>query len=187
MSKTALIVIDLQNDYFQGGKCELEGTEAAANNAATLIDNFREKGLPIIHVHHESSSSDAPFFVPNSEGVKVHPSVKEIEGEPVVVKNHINSFRDTNLRAILDNLDVDSVLICGAMSHICIDAVTRAANDLGYTCAVAHDACATQKVEFNGVSVPANQVHAAFMAALEFGYANVASTEKLLSDISAKA
>jgi nicotinamidase-related amidase len=183
MSKIALIVVDLQNDYFQGGKWELEGTEAAAENAATLIRFFRSKNLPVVHVHHESATTDAPFFVPNSEGVKVYPSVKELENEPVVIKNYINSFRDTNLKSILDELDVDSVLICGAMSHICIDAVTRAANDFGYSCAVAHDACATRAVEFNGVSVPAKQVHAAFMAALEFGYANVASTNDLIAEI----
>ena len=183
MSKIALLIVDLQNDYFQGGKCELEGTEAAAKNAATLISFFRSKDLPVVHVHHEFPTTDAPFFVPNSEGVKVHPSVQELEGEPVVIKNQVNSFRDTNLKSILEELKVDSVLICGAMSHICIDAVTRAANDFGYSCAVAHDACATRAVEFNGISVPAKQVHAAFMAALGFGYANVASTNDLIAEI----
>lgn len=113
----------------------------------------------------------------------MNPSVQELEGEPVVIKNQINSFRDTNHKSILDELDVDSVWICGAMSHTCIDAVTRAANDFGYNCAVAHDACATRAVEFNGVSVPAKQVNAAFMAALGFGYANVASTKDLIAGI----
>ena len=66
MSKIALIIVDLQNDYFQGGKWELEGTEAAAKNAATLIRFFRSKDLPVVHVHHESATTDAPFLVPNS-------------------------------------------------------------------------------------------------------------------------
>ena len=183
MSKTALIIVDLQNDYFQGGKCELEGTEAAASNAATLIKSFRAKGLPVVHVRHEFPTADAPFFAPKSDGVKVHSSVQEIKGEPVIIKHQINSFRDTNLKKILDELDVDSVFICGAMSHMCIDAVTRAANDFGYNCSIAHDACATLGLEFKGVSVPAKQVHAAFMAALGFAYANVASTDELLTEI----
>lgn len=181
MSKTALIIVDLQNDYFQGGKWELEGTEAATKKAAALLDSFRAKKLPVVHIRHEFPTADAPFFVPNSEGAKVHPSVEELEAEPVIVKQQINAFKDTNLKEVLASLDIDSVLICGAMSHMCIDAVTRAAHDFGYDCAVAHDACATLGLEFNGITVPANYVHAAFMAALDFAYANVASTDELLS------
>jgi nicotinamidase-related amidase len=183
MKKTALLLVDIQNDYFPGGKWELEGTEAAAKKAATLLKSFREKGLPVVHIRHEFPTDDAPFFAPNSDGSKIHSSVQNIDGEPVVLKHHINSFRETNLKEILDEINVDSVLICGAMSHMCIDAVTRAANDFGYNCAIAHDACATLGLEFNGVSVPANHVHAAFMAALGFAYANVASTDEFLTII----
>ena len=183
MSKIALIVVDLQNDYFQGGKWKLEGTEAASAKAAELLESFRAKELPVVHVRHEFPTTDAPFFVPGSDGAKVHSSVREVEGEPVVIKHQINSFRDTDLKDILDELGVDGVLICGAMSHMCIDAVTRGANDLGYDCAVAHDACATLGLEFQGITVPASQVHAAFMAALGFAYANVASTDELLAII----
>lgn len=183
MSKTALIIVDLQNDYFPGGKWELEGTKGAATKSAILLKNFREKRFPVVHIRHEFPTTDAPFFVPDSDGAKVHSSVQEIEGEPVIIKHQINCFKDTNLKVVLDKLDVDSVLICGAMSHMCIDAVTRSAKDFGYNCAVAHDACATLGLEFNGVTVPANHVHAAFMAALSFAYANVASTDELLSEL----
>jgi len=183
MSKTALLIIDLQKDYFEGGKWQLEATEAAAANAEKLLKNFRAKGLPVVHVRHEFPTTDAPFFVPGSEGAQVYPALKEEEGEPVVIKHQINSFRDTPLKSILDELGEDSVLICGAMSHMCVDAVTRAANDFGYNCALAHDACATRDAEFQGVTVPASQVHAAYMSALGFAYANVASTNELLSEI----
>lgn len=183
MSKTALIIVDLQNDYFQGGKWELKSTEAAASKAITLLKCFREKGLPVVHVRHEFPTTDAPFFAPNSDGAKVHPSLQELKGEDVIIKHQINAFRDTNLKMVLDKLGVNSVLICGAMSHMCIDAVTRAANDFGYNCAIAHDACATLDLEFNSITVPASHVHAAFMAALSFAYANVASTDELLAGI----
>ena len=183
MPKTALLLIDFQNDYFQGGKWPLEGTEAAAEQAAKLLAAFRERGLPVVHVRHEATTDDAAFFLVGTEGAEHHPAVKPVGDEPVVVKHHINSFRDTNLKEILDNQGVENVMIVGAMSHICIDAVTRAANDFGYTCAVAHDACATHALEFNGVKVPASHVHASFMAALAFAYANVASTDDLLRDL----
>ena len=184
MSKTTLIIVDLQKDYFQGGKWQLEGTEAAAANAARLLSAFREKGWPVVHIRHVFANTDAPFFAPGSSGAEVHPLVAERPGEAVLIKQQINSFRDTELKQVLDQAGVSQVLICGAMSHMCIDAVTRAAHDFGYSCAVAHDACATLALEFNGVSVPASQVHAAYMAALAFAYANVASTETLLSKLS---
>lgn len=183
MTNIALIIVDLQNDYFNGGKWELEGTEAAAKKAELLLNGFRDKGLPVVHVRHEFPTVDAPFFAPNSDGAKVYSSLGEFEGEPVIVKHQINSYRDTDLKQTLDNLNIDTVFICGAMSHMCIDAITRASNDFGYNCSVAHDACATLALEFDGIHVPAKQVHAAFMASLDFAYANVTSTENLLTEI----
>jgi nicotinamidase-related amidase len=105
-----------------------------------------------------------------------------LDNEPVVVKQHANSFRDTSLKKILDDKGAESVIIAGAMSNMCIDAVTRAASDLGYHCAVAHDACAAMDLGFGDTAVPAQQVHAAFMAALGLGYARVASSDELLGD-----
>jgi len=183
MSNTALLLIDLQNDYYptyDGAKWPLSGTEKASDNAAALLSQCRKNNIPVVHVRHEFPSNEAPFFLPNSDGAKIHPSVAPIAGESVVLKHQINSFRDTQLQKILEELNVEKLIIVGAMSHMCIDAVTRAAVDLGYECHVAHDACATLALEFNGVTVSANDVHHAFMAALSFGYCNVDSTEKLL-------
>jgi len=183
MSNTALLLIDFQNDYYStydSAKWALSGTEAAASNAATLLSEFRKQGLSTIHVRHEFPSDEAPFFLPNSEGAKIHSSVTPIDDEPVILKHQINSFRDTELKNVLERLNVEKLIIVGAMSHMCIDAVTRAAVDFGYECHVAHDACATLDLEFNGVTVSAKHVHHAFMAALSFGYCNVDSTEKLL-------
>ena len=98
-----------------------------------------------------------------------------------MLKHHVNSFRETDLKAIRDRHGVEEVVICGAMSHMCVDAGTRAASDLGYRCVVVHDACATRDQEFDGAVVPAAQVHAAFMAALKFGYAKAVSTEEYLA------
>lgn len=184
MSTAALLLIDFQNDYYStytGAKWALSGTETAASNAAILLAEFRKKGLPVIHVRHEFPSNYAPFFLPESAGAKIHHSVAAIEGEVVILKHQINSFRDTELQQVLSNLNVDKLVIAGAMSHMCIDAVTRAAVDFGYECNVAHDACATLDLEFNGEIVPAKHVHYAFMAALNFGYCNVDNTDNLLN------
>lgn len=181
MPRKALVLIDIQNDYFAGGKWPLQGIDAAADNAAKLLKAARAKGDLVVHVRHEFPTESAPFFQPNSEGAKIHQKVRSLDTEPVVLKHHVNSFRETDLETILDQHGVEEVVICGAMSHMCVDAGTRAASDLGYKCMVVHDACATRDQEFQGKVVPAADVHAAFMAALGFGYAKLVSTEEYLA------
>ncbi len=186
LSKTALLLIDFQNDYFltyEGAKWPLLETEKAAFEAEKLLCVFRQNDLPVIHVRHEFLTDDAPFFLPDSDGAQIHESLAPIEGENVIVKQHINSFRDTNLKAQLEAFNVTNLVIVGAMSHMCVDAVTRAANDFGYVCSVAHDACTTCDLDFNDQTVTAVQVHNATMAALGFGYAEVKTADALVSDV----
>ncbi|CAF3443237.1 unnamed protein product, partial [Rotaria sp. Silwood2] len=162
-SKQALIVVDIQNDYFPGGKWILNGMDAAADNAAQLLSAARASDDLVIHIRHEFPTSDAPFFSKGSIGVQIHSKVQNREDEHVIVKSHINAFRETKLKDILD-------------------AITRAAHDFGYNCIVIHDACASRELEFNGIRVPAEHVHAAFMAAIGFAYAKTISTELFLKD-----
>lgn len=180
MSKRALIVIDIQNDYFPGGKWTLSGVEAAAANAAKLIGNARSAGDLVVHIQHEFPTADAPFFRPGTEGSAIHSSVKPSGDEHVVLKNQINSYRDTDLKAHLDANGIDEVVICGNMSHMCVDAATRASADFGYPVTVIHDACASRDLEFGGITVPAKYAHAAFMAALGFAYARMLSTDEYI-------
>jgi nicotinamidase-related amidase len=181
MAKQALILVDIQNDYFPQGKWPLVGADAAADNAVRLIKAFRDAGDSVVHIRHEFTSEDAPFFTPNSEGAKLHPKVLNRADEPVVLKHFVNSFRETELQSILDEQGIKELVVVGSMSHMCVDGITRAAADFGYTVTVIHDACATRDLEFNGVTVPAAQVHAAFMAALAFAYASVVSTNEYLT------
>ena len=181
MPKRALVLIDIQNDYFPGGKWTLSGIESAADNAARLIAAARAAGDLVVHVRHEFPSADAPFFAPGSPGAQIHPKVRNLEDEPVILKHHVNSFRETDLKALLDRHGVGELVICGAMSHMCVDAGARAASDLGYRCVVVHDACATRDQEFEGAVITAEQVHAAFMVALRFGYAKLVTTEEYLA------
>lgn len=177
MSKRAIVVVDLQNDYFPGGKFELVGIDKAAANAARVIEAARKTGDRIIHVQHIFPSQDAPFFTPDSRGSEINPVVAPREGETVVVKNYPNSFLKTELKEVLDAGGIEEVVIVGAMSHMCIDATTRAASDFGYTTTVVQDACATRDLEHEGVTVPAASVQAAMMSALGFAYATITSTD----------
>ncbi len=181
MTKTALIVIDLQNDYFPGGKWTLDGIEAAKDKAASVIDACRDAGHRVIFVRHEFASADAPFFAPGTKGAEIHADLTPADGEAMVLKHKVNSFHQTDLKEILDGDGIDNLVICGAMSHMCIDGATRAASDLGYACTLIHDACASRDLEFNGVTVPAKYAHAAFMSALGFAYATVVSADEFIS------
>jgi len=180
MIKRALLVVDIQNDYFPGGKWTLSGMNTAADNAAKLVAAARKVGDPVIFIQHESLEANAPYFLPGSPGIEIHASVQPRDGESVVVKHQINSFRDTELKAILDRKGIKSLVVCGAMSHFCVDAAVRAADDFGYAVTLIHDACATHDLEFNGTKIPAAQVHAAFMTALGQGYATALTTAEFL-------
>ena len=170
---TGLLLVDIQNDYFAGGRMELAGINEAGRTAGELLNLFRERQWPTFHIQHISAGADAPFFRPNTAGVELHASIATVSGELVVQKHFPNSFRATTLLAELQKHDISRVVICGAMSHMCIDATTRAAFDFGFDCEIIHDACATRNLEFGGTAIPAEEVHGSFMAALGSAYANV--------------
>jgi nicotinamidase-related amidase len=175
MAKKALLLIDIQNDYFPGGDMELAGIGKASANAAQLLDRFRTSRQPLVHVRHVFPSESAPFFRPNTAGAEIHSSVAPADGETVITKNNVNAFQQTDLKTLLDAMGVKELVIVGAMSHMCIEGTTRAAADLGYKCEVIHDACATREQEFNGRKISAEDVHGAAMSTLGFAYANVVS------------
>jgi nicotinamidase-related amidase len=183
--KTALILIDIQNDYFPGGKMELAGSIQTAAAATRLLAAFRKNGWSVYHVQHVSDRSGAYFFLPDTPGVEIHESVTPLPSEPVIVKHYPNSFHQTDLEERLRADKIGSLLICGMMSHMCVDATVRAASDLGFDCIVTHDACATRDLTFNGVTVAAAQVHASFMAALSAVYSQVKGVDEILENMTA--
>jgi nicotinamidase-related amidase len=178
--KTGLLLVDLQNDYFPGGKMELTGILQASEKALRLLDHFRKNNLPIFHVQHVSIHPGATFFLPRTEGGKIYSALEPLAGEEVFQKHFPNSFRETFLLEALRKQGVDDLVTAGAMSHMCVDATVRSACDLGFSCTVIEDACATKDLEFRGSVVPAVHVHRAFMAALHGAYAKVMTAGEFL-------
>ena len=179
--KRALVIVDIQNDYFPGGKMELVGMEAASKKAQRVLELFRTKDIPIFHIQHISNRQGATFFLPGTDGAEIHESVTPKSGEPVIQKHFPNCFTATSLREQLNDLGVKEITFCGAMSHMCIDTSVRAAFDLGFRCILVSDACATRNLEFGGITIEASQVHAAFMAALSAPFAHVIEAKKIES------
>lgn len=178
--KKALIIIDIQNDYFQDGKMPLVGSLEASLKAKSLLQYFREQKLPVIHIQHLSAREDATFFIQNTKGVEIHDNVKPLDSEPVVQKYYPNSFRDTNLKTLLDSMQINDLVICGMMTSMCVDATTRAAKDLGYNCSVVSDACAAPNLQLKDEVIDARNVHNSFLAALSFFYATVITFDEFL-------
>jgi nicotinamidase-related amidase len=164
---TALVLIDIQNDYFPDGAYPLPGSPEAVVRAREVLDDFRAREAPIVHVQHVWDAPDAAFFAPGTAGVEIHAEVAPLEHERWIVKTFPNAFRETNLDDELSEIGATELVIVGMQSNLCIDATARAAADLGYEVTVVADACAAADLEYSGVAVPAASVHAAFMAGLE--------------------
>jgi nicotinamidase-related amidase len=179
MPDTALLVIDIQNDYFPGGAMELEAADAAGAKAGIALEKFRKSGDPVIHVRHLSVRPGSTFFIPGTRGAEIHEAVKPLGGESVIEKNFPNSFRGTRLEQTLKESGIKNLVVAGMMTHMCVDATVRHAADLGYKITLLGDACATRAQSYAGEKVPARQVHTAFLAALNGFYAKVVDTHEL--------
>ncbi|MCA1915876.1 cysteine hydrolase family protein [Methanospirillum hungatei] len=180
MTDTALILIDIQNDYFPGGAMVCHESSVAGKNAGLLLDYARSCGIEPVHIRHISRRPNATFFLPGTIGAEISDLVSPIAGEKIIEKQYPNSFRQTELESYLQEKGIHNLIIAGMMSHMCIDATTRAAADLGFACILAHDACATRDLTFQEVTVPAPLVHAAYMSALSGLYARVLSTDEII-------
>jgi len=180
--KTALLLIDFQNDYFSNGKMPLEKGTEALQKAQEAVQLARSKQMPIIHIQHVSTRPDATYFLPCTTGVEFHANLQpqSNRNETIIKKHYPNSFKDTTLLNYLTKNKIDHLVIAGLMTHLCIDATVRAAYDLNFTCTVLYDACATKNLEFHNALIPASNVQGACFATLQNLYANIISTREFI-------
>jgi nicotinamidase-related amidase len=183
--KSALLVIDIQNDYFPGGKMALVQPLDAAKKAYELLQCFREHGHYHVHIQHVATRPGATFFLPGDRGADIHDSVAHFVGEPLVIKHYPNAFRETNLLELLRAEGIQRVVVTGMMTHMCVDATARAAADMGFEVMIASDACATRDLQFDDTPIPAEHVHKAFLAALK-SYGAVLTTDAVLARLAAE-
>ena len=151
---TALLLIDIQNDYFPGGAWELSHADEAAAQARLALGRFREQHRPVFHVRHINTRPGAAFFLPDTPGSEIHGAVKPLDGEPVIIKHAPDAFFQTDLHDALSRAGIRKLVVCGMMSHMCIDTSVRAARNHGYDITLLHDACATRDLSWNGKTPP---------------------------------
>lgn len=182
--KKALLIIDMQNDYFPGGSHLLYEPEAAGENAGKLLKYARQKEIEVIYIQHIAVNEGADFFLSDTYGSEINDSVQPVEKEKVIVKNYPNSFRGTELLEYLHEKNIEKLIICGMMTDVCVDATVRAAMDVGLKTIVIGDACATEDRQLYGKTIHAKEVHESYLAgftALGNLYAQVISTEEFLN------
>ena len=177
---TALVVIDIQNFYFEKGSLPLTGSVEAAQQARKVIDAFRDRKLPVIHVRHASKNTSFVDGEPTDAQYRIHALVLPVAGEKVITKYYANSFRETDLHEYLKTKERKSLVIAGMQTHMCVEAAARAATDLGFDVTVVADACATRPLTYGGHTVPADMVHAAALAAINGTYGRVLTVAELL-------
>lgn len=185
MENTALLIIDVQNDYFPGGKMTLEGAEQAGKNSQQMLEYFRKNNLPVIHIRHISTNADAAFFLPGTFGSEIHSLVSPLANEKVIEKHFPNSFRETELLKYLQSQNIKKVVITGMMTDVCVESTTRASFDFGFSNTIIGDATATRDRELNGKIIKAAEIQQSFLAgisALGSLYAHVVNTQEFLQE-----
>ena len=155
MNQPALIVIDVQNDYFADGAFPLWQADAALSQVEAAVAHARAHHVPVILVQH-IAAGPAPFFNRDSHGVAIHPRLLAAAPDaPVVIKTHADSFLETNLQATLDALGVDSLWLCGMMTHNCVTHTALSPQAQGYTVRVLEDLCTTVDAMIHAIAISA--------------------------------
>jgi nicotinamidase-related amidase len=152
-NRTAYIIIDIQNDYFPGGKLELLNSAKAAENAKNVLSYMRKKKIDIIHIRHENEGSKATFFIPGTTGAEIHSSVTPLKNEPVFLKHKPSSFIGTALEEELKKNGITHLVISGMQSNVCVQSTTLEALTKGYTVTVLKDSIAAKNEELHKKAV----------------------------------
>ncbi len=173
VDRAALLIIDIQNFYFEEGRVPLVGNIEASLKAKRVLEAFRSASRPVIHIRHTPAKDPATA----DPSYAIHSNVAPRQGETVIAKHFANAFRETDLAAVLKTLGVKTLIICGMQTHMCVEAAVRHAADLGYEVILVEDACATRDLTHGGVTVPARQVHAAVLGAMNGTYAKIITAD----------
>jgi nicotinamidase-related amidase len=163
---TALVLIDIQAFYFDTAKAPLTGGEEASLQAGLILEHFRETGQEIVHIKHKG-------------GGAIHEFVKPLPNETVFTKEHVSCFRETPLLDYLKEKEIQRLVIVGMMTHMCVEAATRSADDLGFETILIHDACATRDLTYGAHIIAARDVHLSTLSTLR-AYATLLSTSEYL-------
>ncbi|KAI8890291.1 Isochorismatase hydrolase [Backusella circina FSU 941] len=182
--KEALIIVDVQNDYFPNGKFPTWQPEETAEQIKILINKFRNENKEVIYVIHHSTDEQRKtldFFEPGSWGAEIHDSVKPLPSEKVFIKEYSDSFVGTDLTEYLKSKSIDTTIVVGMMIHNCVNATAYSSTDLGFKTIVVDEAVNTMDLKYNENEViPAEVLKKSFLAGIQFAYAKLRTMAQIL-------
>jgi nicotinamidase-related amidase len=179
MTKRALIVIDVQNEYFEQGALPISDPPTATSlaNIARAMDAASASGVPVIVVRHGASEPAAESFAPGSETWQLHPEIERRSRDHLIEKELPGSFTGTSLGDVLDAGEIDTVSITGYMTHMCVDTTARQAAHRGLSVEILHDATGTLPLANSGGSATGEELHRSTLVAQGQFFADVLSTD----------
>lgn len=183
MEKTALLIIDAQQEYFAPlGRMVLPDGPKAVTGIAKALAWARATGVPVIHVTHESRRPNATTFAPGSPTLAIHPAAAPAGEEPVIQKHLPGAFTGTPLEEHLRSRGIEQVIVTGFMTQMCCDTTTREAAHRGFKVLVLADATAAMDVRaHDGTVIPHDQVHRTHLASLNGFLATVTTADAVTS------
>lgn len=158
MTKKALLVIDIQNDYFPEGNFPLWNTDKTLSNIKQLISKANIQHIPVFLIQHISSAPKgmAPFFERNSDGANIHSEIMAITPDAELIqKQHADSFHHTNLEKTLNKYSIDELLICGMMTQNCITHTAISKEAEKYKVSIIKDCCTTTDSMIHNIALNA--------------------------------
>lgn len=173
--KKALLVIDVQNEYFTG-KLKVTYPNGSLDNILKVMEHARENNMLIIIVQHTGNNGDT--FIKNSNEWEIHPSILKKSYDYIIEKTKPSSFYNTNLEEILKKENVEGVVISGYMTQMCCDTTGRDAFHKGYEVEFLSDATGTIDVSNEVGTISSKNLHLAALIAQSFGFSKVLSTEE---------
>lgn len=177
--KSALLVIDFQNEYFTG-KMPIPDGAAALANTRELINFADRHKIPVYHVQHVAPAG-SPVFAIDGETVKFHPDMQPRAKDVVLQKTTVSVFASTDLNQRLKQSGIETVIVAGLMTHACVAGAARDAAPLGYNVIVASDASATRAItRANGASIDKDALHNAALAEVEDTFGDVLTTDEIV-------
>ncbi|MDX9743671.1 MAG: cysteine hydrolase family protein, partial [Arcobacteraceae bacterium] len=181
--KRALLVIDVQNEYFTG-LMPIIYPQNSLLNILEAIKISQKFDIPIIMVQHTSTVKNAKAFVKGTFGWELHDSIKNIDVDLYVEKTLPSSFVGTNLEEWLRTHNIDTVVISGYMTQHCCDTTARYAHHLGFNVEFLSDATATLDFENKAGKVSAEELHRATLVEQQFRFSDVIGTKEWIIKVS---
>ncbi|KAG1465225.1 hypothetical protein G6F56_004931 [Rhizopus delemar] len=185
MSQEALIVVDVQNEYFPGGKLPLSSPVETTEACAQLIKKFRQEEKEVVFIQHVTKGKlegIVPFFLPETHGIEIHDSIKPLPTEKLIVKHESSSFVNTDLKEYLVSKGIKKLIVVGMMVHNCVNATVYSGVDEGFDCIVVEEAVDTFDQPLNGKIIKAEQIKESFLAGIQFAYSKVYKLQDVLQN-----